>query len=180
MIRKSHLKGFEIPATTERLLVKLFADDTTVYLSKEDKVEDLMNILDKWCKASKAKFNKQKTVIIPLGSRRYRRRLIDTKRLNPHGQPISDDITILEDGVTTRILGGQVGNMAEDDAPWTPVLEKIDKSLDNWEKGKPTMEGRKLLTRWMIGGMSLFLAIVQGMPKAVEKRLQKRIRTFMW
>ncbi|KIY48654.1 hypothetical protein FISHEDRAFT_22199, partial [Fistulina hepatica ATCC 64428] len=179
-IRKSHLKGFEIPGTMDKLIVKLFADDTTVYLSKGDKFEDLLNILDGWCIASKAKFNREKTVIIPLGNAAYRRHLVETRRISRNDFVISDDITILEDGLTTRILGGQVGNHALGEVLWAPVLDKIDSSLNNWEKGKPTMEGRKLLTQWIIGGMSLFLAIVQGMPKTVEKRLKKRIRTFMW
>ncbi|KAJ8454091.1 hypothetical protein ONZ51_g13231 [Trametes cubensis] len=42
--RSSSLKGFPVPGSTERLVAKLFADDTTVFLSEEDDytiVEDI-------------------------------------------------------------------------------------------------------------------------------------------
>ncbi len=51
----------ELPGMTERLLVKLFADDTTVYLSEEDDFEELQETLDGWCVASTARFNVAKT-----------------------------------------------------------------------------------------------------------------------
>jgi hypothetical protein len=52
MPRNSHLKGYKIPNALDRVITKLFADDTTVYLMAEDKFEDLQVILDKWCAAS--------------------------------------------------------------------------------------------------------------------------------
>jgi len=68
MIRKSNIKGFEIDGAKDRLVTTLFADDTTVYLSIKDSYNDLRNILTKWCRASGAKFNDEKTVIIPVGT----------------------------------------------------------------------------------------------------------------
>ncbi|KAJ7032530.1 hypothetical protein C8F04DRAFT_946534, partial [Mycena alexandri] len=32
----------------------------------------------------------------------------------------------------------------------------------------------------VVGGMTQYLATVQGMPKEVEKRLEKRVRKFLW
>jgi hypothetical protein len=71
-LRASNLKGYDIPGLEERLIVNLFADDTTVFLSKTDKFSDLQNILDLWCTASTAKFNINKTAIIPIGTEEYR------------------------------------------------------------------------------------------------------------
>ena len=65
-LRASSLKGYNIPGAAERLIATLFADDTTTFLHKEDSFADLMSILDTWCTASGAKFNKDKTEIIPL------------------------------------------------------------------------------------------------------------------
>lgn len=61
MIRKSELKGFKCVGREYRVIVSLFADDTTVYLSEKDKYSDLDNILKLWCRASGAKFNISKT-----------------------------------------------------------------------------------------------------------------------
>ena len=71
MLRDSTLKGLEIPGDTECLITTLFADDTTVYLSEEDKFDDLQQILQKWCHVSGAKFNVKKTVVIPAGTPEY-------------------------------------------------------------------------------------------------------------
>jgi len=68
MLRKSNLKGFEIPGVQERLIAKLFADDTSVYLSEFDKFSDLEAILNKWCIASGARFNVNKLEGIHMGT----------------------------------------------------------------------------------------------------------------
>ncbi|KAJ7200070.1 hypothetical protein B0H12DRAFT_986191, partial [Mycena haematopus] len=49
-----------------------------------------------------------------------------------------------------------------------------------WELGRPTMEGRRLIILMVIGGMTQYLATVQGMPKEIEKKLEKRVRNFLW
>ncbi|KIK58101.1 hypothetical protein GYMLUDRAFT_144029, partial [Collybiopsis luxurians FD-317 M1] len=66
------LKGFEIPGMSTPIKASLFADDTVTYLSKYDKFSDLLSLLDLWCSASSAKFNVEKTEIIPVGSEEYR------------------------------------------------------------------------------------------------------------
>jgi exonuclease III len=75
MIRRSEkIKGFDIPGSNKRLIVNLFADDTVIYLKDQDKYDDLQDILDQWCRASGAKFNKEKTEIIPIGPKPHRDR----------------------------------------------------------------------------------------------------------
>ncbi|KIY45123.1 hypothetical protein FISHEDRAFT_67098 [Fistulina hepatica ATCC 64428] len=181
MIRNSRLNGYDIPGTESRLIVKMFADDTTVYLSERDDYNRLSHILSEWCAASKAKFNIEKTVIIPIGSPEYRTSVKTRRKINENQViEIDEEIEILDDGETTRILGGRIGNGAREDALWTPILEKIDKVLAQWNRSNPTMDGRKIIIQWIIGGMTQYLATVQGMPSSVEKKLEKRIRTFLW
>ncbi|KAJ3982361.1 hypothetical protein F5890DRAFT_1379820, partial [Lentinula detonsa] len=49
-----------------------------------------------------------------------------------------------------------------------------------WEKSRPTMEGRRLIISMIVGGMTQYLTKVQGMPREVETRIEKRIRKFLW
>ncbi|KAF9552529.1 hypothetical protein CPC08DRAFT_620877, partial [Agrocybe pediades] len=72
MLRDSNLTGFHLQRDIERLIVTLFADDTTVYLSEHDSFDELQRILTRWCQASGAKSNVAKTVIIPAGTEEYR------------------------------------------------------------------------------------------------------------
>ena len=60
------ITGIQIPRTRKFLKIKLFADDTIVFLSEEDSIDDLQTILNDWCEVSRAKFNIEKTEIIPL------------------------------------------------------------------------------------------------------------------
>ena len=106
MIRKSEkINGFKIPGSDDRLVVNLFADDTVVYTHENDKYDDLQEILDKWCRVSGAKFNKEKTEIIPIGSKAHRSRILQTKKIHLTDNPLSEDIHIAEDGEAIRSLG---------------------------------------------------------------------------
>jgi hypothetical protein len=141
MLRQSDLKGFKAPRMTYRIVVTMFADDTTIYLTNKDDFETLNNILTRWCNASGAKFNKSKTEIIPIGTKEYRQNLLKTSKLNEHSTSIPKDVNITKDGTATRILGAWVGNGTNEHDIWSPTLEKIDVSLKRWEKCHPTVEG---------------------------------------
>ncbi|KAJ3739893.1 hypothetical protein DFH05DRAFT_1379513, partial [Lentinula detonsa] len=93
---------------------------------------------------------------------------------------IPDHIKIAREGEAIRSLGALIGNEINQTAPWTKVLEKIDQSLNRWEKSRPTMEGQRLIITMIVGGMTQYLTKVQGMPKDIEGRLEKRIRNFLW
>ncbi|KIO15582.1 hypothetical protein M407DRAFT_37081, partial [Tulasnella calospora MUT 4182] len=56
ILRGSALKGIRVPGAADRLICKLFADDTVLYLSKDDKLGEVLKITSTWCLASGAKF----------------------------------------------------------------------------------------------------------------------------
>ncbi|KAI6141835.1 hypothetical protein BKA82DRAFT_3931667, partial [Pisolithus tinctorius] len=64
------------------LVVSMFADDTTVYLVATDDAGILNTILSTWCCTSGAKFNMDKTEVIPVGTPEYRQSLIKSSKLN--------------------------------------------------------------------------------------------------
>ncbi|KIY44924.1 hypothetical protein FISHEDRAFT_10163, partial [Fistulina hepatica ATCC 64428] len=181
MLRKSNLRGMSIPGKdeAERLIVKLFADDTTVYLSQYDDFQDLENILAKWCKASAAKFNIMKTEVIPVGTKEYRQQVIDTRKIQENGEPIAPTVHIVIDGEAVRILGAWIGNETNEVEPWAPIIQRIEETMVRWERLNPTIIGRRLIVQMFAGGMTQFRAKAQGMPKSVEKKVQKMICAYM-
>jgi hypothetical protein len=86
------LDGFNIPHATSKIIVNLYADDTTVYLSKNDKYSTLENILLTWCTASGAKFNLEKTEIIPIGPKPHRERVRRTRCPHPNDSLLTERI----------------------------------------------------------------------------------------
>ena len=81
------LEGFPIPGAASNIIVNLYADDTTVYLSDSDRYDTLELILTSWCSASGAKFNIKKTEIIPIGTSQHRERVLTTRKLHPDDHP---------------------------------------------------------------------------------------------
>ncbi|KIO27591.1 hypothetical protein M407DRAFT_59060, partial [Tulasnella calospora MUT 4182] len=72
-LRRSDLKGLTIEGAVERLLVRLFADDTQLYLSKSVRPRgQVKEITDESCLASTTHFNQEKTEFLPLGSAEYK------------------------------------------------------------------------------------------------------------
>ena len=181
MIRKSSLlKGIQIPGTKKQLKVKLFADDTTVFLTEDDSMDDLQNILTCWCESSGAKFNIEKTEIIPLGNNEQRNDIINKRRTNDSGTTIPTHLHIAKDGEPTRILGAWLGNNVDQATTWAPIVEDCCKRLKRWGSAKHTLEGRRLIVQMQIAGGTQYLTKVQGMPKSVEKSLDNEVRRFMW
>ncbi|KAJ7663724.1 hypothetical protein DFH06DRAFT_924300, partial [Mycena polygramma] len=180
MLRCSELKGYSVPKVLEKVVVKMFADDTTVYLDENDSFDELQRLLAKWCQASSAKFNVSKTEVIPVGSPDYRETLIESRKLNDTDNPIPANIHIAKDGESVRILGGHVGNKISDFAMWTPVVEKIDAALARWDSLHPTLEARCQIVQITIGAMTQYLTQVNEMPDHIFKHLVKAEREFMW
>ncbi|KAG2050450.1 hypothetical protein BDR06DRAFT_843239, partial [Suillus hirtellus] len=175
-----HLQGYNIPNITNKIIVNLYADDTTIFLNKDDKYSDLENILSKWCLASGAKFNLEKTEILPIGSKTHRERVISTRKLNQHDQPLENNIKIAPDGHHIRSLGAWIGNKTDDATPWEPILNKINHALKTWNKSHPNLDSKRLIIQMVVGGMTQFLAKAQGMPKHIEAALVKTTRNFIW
>ncbi|EJD37615.1 hypothetical protein AURDEDRAFT_33843, partial [Auricularia subglabra TFB-10046 SS5] len=180
LLRKSPLKGYEIDGLAERLIATLYADDTTVYLSAADDYEALLEILGIWCKASGARFNVMKTEIIPLGAAAYRATLITTRKLRPDAPEIPAEIRIAKDGEVTRILGSWPGNGTENTAAWSTILDKVRATLGRWARFRPSLNGKSIISRAIIGGCTQYLTAAQGMPLDVEQKLDRLTLDFLW
>jgi len=78
LLGKSDLYCYLVPGSDERLIMTLFGDNTTIYLDKRDNYKELLSPLLLWCHASRARFDVNKTEIIPLGTPQFRNSLLVT------------------------------------------------------------------------------------------------------
>ncbi|EIW62339.1 uncharacterized protein TRAVEDRAFT_82525, partial [Trametes versicolor FP-101664 SS1] len=179
-LRQSSLRGILIPGDVDRLVANLFADDTTVFLGEGDDYAAAIEPTLKWCRGSRARFNLEKTEVIPIGTKEYRAQVLVTRKLYPDASPIPGSVHIARDGEAVRSLGAWIGNEVDSAVPWTPLINTMRRNLEHWEKGKPTLHGRKMAVDLEIGGRTQFLAKAQGMPQAVEDKLTRMIADFMW
>lgn len=179
MLHNSKLEGICLSEDLKRLIATLFADNVTVYLASNDKFLDLEEILKKWCQASGAKFNIPKTVIVLVGSHKYRKIVISMRKPTPDSPLIPEEIKIAKEGKATHLLGAFIGNGVDNASVWTPTLEVVVRDLKRWEKSNPTIEGCRLGVRMVVGRRTQYRARVQDMPKQVEEYLEKMIRSFL-
>ncbi|EIW62450.1 uncharacterized protein TRAVEDRAFT_90816, partial [Trametes versicolor FP-101664 SS1] len=179
-LRSSSIRGFSVPGAAERLVSALFADDTTAFLGEGDSFGDLMAILSKWCAASRAKFNDDKTEVIPIGSQVYRDSVVRTRQLTPGSPPLPLGVRIVPDHQPVRVLGAWIGNQVDQAAVWGPMMDTVRRNLERWGLRNPSMYGRKLIVGMEIGGRTQFLARAQGMPAAIEQALERTISNFVW
>ena len=175
-----NIKGFPIPGKNKKLAINLFADDTVLYLSNKDRYDEVIEMLDKWCLASGAKFNKEKTEIIPIGTKTHREQVILSRKLHPEDNPIQTDIHIAQDGEAVRSLGAWIGNNTREMRPWEPIIDMVRKDLDRWKVVQPTLDGKRLIVQAIVGGRTQFLTKAQGMPAPIREALTKEIRKFIW
>lgn len=93
---------------------------------------------------------------------------------------IAENIQIVADGQTCRLLGAWIGNKASYITPWPAVLEKIENDLERWKITVPTLEGKRHIINMVIGGRTQYLTRVQGMTKDIEETLIKTEHAFLW
>jgi hypothetical protein len=152
------IRGIYIPRQAEHLTIKLFADDTNLYLNKRDKFDHIQKSLDTWCKVSEVKFNIKKTEIIPIGTEDHRQRVATIRKLNnSDNNPLPDQIHIAKDSEPVRMLGAWIGNKMKDYTPWEIIINKINNNLEKWRHLHPTLNRRKLITQAVVGGYTQFL-----------------------
>ncbi|KIK62322.1 hypothetical protein GYMLUDRAFT_125044, partial [Collybiopsis luxurians FD-317 M1] len=173
------LRGFEIPGMSTPIKASLFADDTATYLSKSDKFSDLLHLLQLWCNASSAKFNVEKTEIIPVGSVAYRNELIHTSKLNPEDGGFPAGTRILNDGESVRYLGAHIGNHTKETTPCLPLIECIESILDHCAESHPTLEAKRHQIQLTIGAITQYLTQANGMPGHVAKHLLSIQKEFL-
>ncbi|KAJ3530055.1 hypothetical protein NMY22_g8737 [Coprinellus aureogranulatus] len=179
-IRKSPLRGMAYDGIDKKIVCNLFADDTTVFLDRTDDFGVLMAILTRWCRVAGAKFNINKTMVIPLGKREYRERLRAGRKLNINSARIPGDIHIVEEGEPVRILGAWYGYDIDEEGIWRPIIDKIARVLERWAQDYPTIRGRKIGNNTMVGGFTQYAVQVQGMPNDVLMRTKKIMDDFIW
>lgn len=179
--RDPKLHSLQIPGIAEKIIAKFFADDTSLYLGKYDSFDRVKLLLKEWCKVSGAKFNMEKTEIIPIGSERHRKEVAEWRKVNALDEnPLDDCIRIAKDSDVVCLLGAWIGNKTNDLTPWETIIDKIKRTLNFRSKSNPTMHGCKLIIQAIVGGHTQFLTKAQGMPKSIKEALTKFTCEFIW
>ena len=106
---------------------------------------------------------------------------METRKINPQDtHPLPLKIRIARDGEAVRILGVWIGNKANNQTPWEPILDTIKSKLDIWGKAHLTLNRKCMVIQAIIGGHTQFLTKAQGMLPYIEEALTNIISSFTW
>jgi len=180
-IRKSILKDFKIQGLEEKILVSLFADDMLVYMNENDNKKTLERIIENFCEVSTAKFNNQKSEILPMGTKEYRNNMIETRTVNKTtNDKIDQAIRIVKDNDSLRTLGAYIGNNSKTSIQWEEILKRQSKILKSWSKMSLSAKGKELIIKALIQSRALYLVTANEMPKSIAQRMTSQMKSFMW
>src|SRR5882757_9642156 len=177
-IRSSPLEGFRINDNLTRVLVKVYADDTTIFLGPRDNPADLQKCLDLFCEASTARFNDTKTEVIPMGLKNLRDELIQNREYN--GWKIEEAVHIARKGEAIRILGSWQGNGIDIQDKWNDILERQMKTMKRWNCLYPSVNGRVMIAKTLVVSLAQYLMTVNGISNKNLMTMEKNIRRFIW
>ena len=180
-IRKSSLSGFKIPDVQDKILVSMFADDTLIYLNEKDDLTILKTELDVFCILSNARFNEHKYEALPVGSQLYRKKVLDTRKLNDKpGNVLKDNIKLIKEGQSMRTLGAWIGHNTDVCPQWSKILEKQRKILNKWSSMNLSLKGKELILKALVTSRTLFLATVNGISNDMIREMNLEMRKFLW
>ena len=105
----------------------------------------MIQILDKWCLASRAKFNKDKTEAVPMGTKQYREYILETRHIAEGMPTLPVDLRISPEGTSICSLRAWIRNKDNTTKLWPDRVKKVASALARWGKCNPTLHGRHLI-----------------------------------
>ncbi|KAG2335895.1 hypothetical protein BDR05DRAFT_978883 [Suillus weaverae] len=148
----------------------MYADDTTIYLTWDDSYSNLEDLLQNWCKASGAKFNLEKTEILPIGTTEHQQCMIQTRKMNDKDNPWQEQICIAQDEHATSweptgkklivqmVAGGMMQFLTKAQGMPKSIENTITKQIRDFiwnEKRTPPISSKRLEKLITEGGLDL-------------------------
>jgi hypothetical protein len=118
------LKGLLLP-NGERILYSGYADDTMLFVSKLQDLDNALKVFDQYSSCSGMKLNLSKSWVVPLGTT-----ITDAP-------PIHSRFNWLTPGDQERLLGVVPVTLTFDpDSAWDVIVSKMDDSIKHWTSQK--------------------------------------------
>ena len=149
------IKGVQLPNSLEELRVSGYADDTTVVVTTENSIKEVLNVYDLYELGSGSKLNLGKSKAMWVGKWKDR-----TDR--PHGL----------NWVTELPLLGAVFSASDyTSATWDPKVEKVEKLLASWKGRSLSFQGKVLIINALALSQIWHLCSIFVMPAGVALQI---------
>ena len=146
-----------------------YADDTLLITEfSEDTLDRVRFLIDRFCLASGARVNWNKSSGILFG----------TDARSDWG--VADGFTWLQPGQSCRYLGFQIGLDVTPAQQFTPVLDSIRRKLTHWSACHLSLAGRALVVNQVLLATAWYIASCWMLHPGVISRLRRLVRNYLW
>ena len=175
-LRKA-IKGISVLSLPPTKLI-MYADDTNLFLSKDDDLALIRSELSATSLAIGSKFNFEKMDILLVGSAAHRAKLGD----HPDFASLLDCFQgayIIPDGSPLRILGVWVGSPDHALPRWKQIADHISKIIRQWKAIGASMRNHVVLAKALMMSRCYYLYDGNGAPPSILKRISQSILGFV-
>ena len=166
------IPGLHLPIAAGQqteLLDSEYADDTLLITEfSEDTLDRVRFLIDRFCLASGARVNWNKSSGILFG----------TDARCDWG--VADGFTWLQPGQSCRYLGFQIGLDVTPAQQFTPVLDSIRRKLAHWSACHLSLAGRALVVNQVLLATAWYIASCWMLHPGVISRLRRLVRNYLW
>lgn len=147
-----------------RCVINHYADDTTITVRDGASVRRVLELVEKYGRASGAKINKDKSEIMYIGR---------VERV---------EVGLRVEESYMRVLGVNLGVDSEGarDATWTGVISNIGTVCNAWRVRKLKLKGKVVVVNSLLMSMCVYVMSVMEMPAWVMNELNKIVCNFIW
>ena len=161
-----HIRGFKAPGSLNETKISLFADDNTPIVCDYQSIRKVFLVSELYGLASGGRINLEKSKAILLGS---------AKRWG-----IPDNYCGIQWVPFSKMLGCRFGNCDIMNENWNPLIPKINKSIEQYNKRFVSMRGRAVIANACILSKLWYLGQVLPVSNVFLKEIQSIIVKFIW
>lgn len=163
---EKNIKGILIKEEETEHKIYQYADDTTLFVKDIKSIEKVMEVLEKYCRGTGAKVNKEKTTYMRIGEM----------------NELPDKIPFKEQKGNMKILGIRVGENENviRNLIWEEVLKGMEKRLHFWKLRNLFLKGKVLVINSLFLSKMWYVLGSVSMPLWVYKKIKTLILNFLW
>jgi len=145
-------------------IINQYADDTTITVRGGNSVKRVLEIVEKYGRASGAKINKEKSELMYIG---------EVERV---------DVGVKVEEKYIKVLGVYLGVESKEarDVTWTGVINKIRTVCAVWKGRKLKLNGKVMVVNSLLLSVCVYVMNVIEMPGWVMNELNKIVCDFIW
>lgn len=161
----SQIKGIELPGSG-LCTIQQFADDTTITVKSMTCVENVIDMINLYGRASGAKINLKKSEIMFINM----------------DEPQQLELQFKIQRRYMKILGVDIGKDYEEarDNTWTEIINRMQKCLTYWKFRDLKIKGKVIVVNSLIMSKVNYVLAVLDLPKWVSNNINKMVTRFIW